>query len=1314
MNKKGYYILFLLCFMLLPHLHGQRNSYQLFENIGLGPEASVTNCFLQDRQGIIWIGSNKGLFSYDGYSVQAHLGAGKANNAWIYCGVIIDQTYLYLGTDNGMLIYNYKTDQYETPAISFPKDFRSMALQGDHLWIGTLNGLFVYHIRNHTLKQFDTKRYKGLTHSAVYSIIHTTDNHIYVGTYNGLSRYIVAEDRFEPVNLPAAPGKKNLFINSLLEDVSRQCIWIGTEGSLFKYSPSNGQAEQIESVHANSIKSLALDAKKDLLIGTDNGLYVYHEKKAVLHALHDSRNRQSLADNIVWNIFADREHNIWLGTNYGISLSRNNSAFQYIPIAQITGTGEGNQFFSLYKDVQGWYWLGGSNGIIRTKSPADNLPDAIWYNMGDALYHLPHNRIRHIYQDSSNDLWIATDGSINRYDYRQKRFIHYNITDKTGKYNANWAYHLMEDGQGNLWVATCLGGIFIVNKEKLMKSQSETYVAEYNFTTKDGLSGMFINQLLPDKEGNVWALLYNNGIDKINIRTRQITHVKTDLPTRNNKPNYLLADKEGHIWAGFRGGVLRMNPRSNEIQPVYLGSFSNNEILSMLEVENNIWISASNGFWVVNKKTLAPRRLDFTSRRFTSMFYDRELRQIYLGDVDGIAITSPDVLNMHPTTRSIVATALYINGLLSEQTGEGSIRYARNISLNHQQNNLAIEFSDLPFSLEEKNKFVYQLKGVDAGWHLLDPNSNRITYNNLNPGSYVLHISKIDANGNPAEQAYTLNVHVSPPWYYTTWAKLFYFLLGVGLILWAVNFFRMKNRLRMERMEKAKIMEQSRQKIDFFTNLSHDFKTPLSLIIAPVSRLLPEISNPQEKKVLEGIQRNAMKINSLVHQVLDFSRIDGNANTFLILSHTEMVSFTRNQFQSYEELAKEKNITLRYETNREELFVNIDIIKWESILHNLLSNALKYTPAGGSISLSLNYKETEPELAISVSDTGIGISQQDVPYIFQRFFQSSRTKGKKEGTGIGLYLVKRYAELHGVNITVASEEDKGTTVTLTMPITADTETSGAVAAPSGLPDATGGPATDEGALQPLILIVEDEPEICRMIKEVLGNRYRYSEASNGKEGLKHCIEEVPDLVITDFMMPLMNGMEMCNHIKKYLPTSAIPIIMLTGVSNKETELESIRHHIDSFITKPFEASMLLSRVEQLLSKKQILEAQTRIETLSVPQKSDAVSFDEKFLADVTRMIEDHMDDAGLNVNMLCQLSDISNKQMYRKIKQLTGLSPVEYIKNIRMKKAAMLLEQQKFSIAEVMYMVGFSSSSYFSKCFQSEFGVTPKQYMEKS
>jgi ligand-binding sensor domain-containing protein len=234
--------------MLLPHLHGQRNSYQLFENIGLGPEASVTNCFLQDRQGIIWIGSNKGLFSYDGYSVQAHLGAGKANNAWIYCGVIIDQTYLYLGTDNGMLIYNYKTDQYETPAISFPKDFRSMALQGDHLWIGTLNGLFVYHIRNHTLKQFDTKRYKGLTHSAVYSIIHTTDNHIYVGTYNGLSRYIVAEDRFEPVNLPAAPGKKNLFINSLLEDVSRQCIWIGTEGSLFKYSPSNGQAEQIESV----------------------------------------------------------------------------------------------------------------------------------------------------------------------------------------------------------------------------------------------------------------------------------------------------------------------------------------------------------------------------------------------------------------------------------------------------------------------------------------------------------------------------------------------------------------------------------------------------------------------------------------------------------------------------------------------------------------------------------------------------------------------------------------------------------------------------------------------------------------------------------------------------------------------------------------------------------------------------------------------------------------------------------------------------------------------------------------------------------
>lgn len=301
--------------------YGQKVNYQQFDNIYLGAEASVISCFLQDSEGLIWIGSNKGLFSYDGYSTQQHFMYGERNNTRIYCGIIADNTHLYLGTDNGILVYNYRTDKYEQPETDFPTDVRTMALQGDTLWIGSLNGLYTYQLKDSKLTRFDSK-HSGLPHNTIYSIIHTKENQIYVGTYNGLCRYLPESGEFESIFLPVNRGISNLFVNSLLEDTTRQCIWIGMEGYLFQYIPATGKMNAIEVFHNNSIKSLALDGDGNLLAGTDNGLYVYQNNKEPLqHIIHDSRNIQSLTNNIVWNIFSDQEHNIWLGTDYGISLS---------------------------------------------------------------------------------------------------------------------------------------------------------------------------------------------------------------------------------------------------------------------------------------------------------------------------------------------------------------------------------------------------------------------------------------------------------------------------------------------------------------------------------------------------------------------------------------------------------------------------------------------------------------------------------------------------------------------------------------------------------------------------------------------------------------------------------------------------------------------------------------------------------------------------------------------------------------------------------------------------------------------------------
>jgi len=1308
MRQRAWYLLLLLLLHLFP-AYGQKTNYQTFENIGLGNGASVISCFLQDNQGLIWIGSDKGLYSYDGYSPQSHFTFDTPTNTHIYCGVIADTSRLYLGADNGILIYNLKTDSYEQPATKFPTDVRALAPQGENLWIGTLNGLYLYNLKTRDLKHFDRQHYKNLPHETIYSIVRTKNNQVYVGTYDGFCRYLADEDKFQRIDLPINRNKNNQFINALLEDTTRHCIWIGTEGNLLKYNLADGKTEQIEMVQDNSVKSLALDGDTSLLIGTDNGLFVYHESEPPRHILHDSRNLQSLSNNIIWSVFADRDKNIWLGTDYGISLSRGSRALQYVPIAQITGSGEGNLFYSLFRDSRGNYWFGGTNGLIRFRSLTGNPPDATWYKMGDKDHPLPHSRIRHIYEDKDAQLWIATDGSINRYDYNTRQFVHYNIVDSTGTHNTNWAYNLFEDNHGKLWIATCLGGIFVVDKQKLLHSRTGNYVADYNYSTRNGLSGMFVNQIVPDHEGNVWVLLYNNGIDKINSQTHQVTKFPLGELTGEKNPTYILCDKKGFIWSGFRGGVLRISPKDNQTKTIRFDTFSSNEVLSMMEADNHIWISTTDGTWIVDMQTLKARRLNLSDKRFISMYYDEKADRIFLGAADGFAVTSPQVINTNTIDRPIIATAFFINNQRTE-TGDRSIRYAKDVELNYKQNNFSVELSDLPYSLEEKNKFVYRLEGLDETWNLLNPNTNRISYRNVSHGDYKLVVSKLNENGLPSHNWYTLGIQIRPPWYYTIWAKSVYILLLLGLVVWTINFFRVKTRLKLEHLEKERILEQSRMKMEFFTNLSHDLKTPLSMIIAPISKLLTEIKNQHEKQQLKLIHRNAMSLNSLIHQMLDFNRMDSDTNTLLILSRTDFVGFACNIFATYKEAEKERNYSFHFSSNREKLYLDLDVIKWESILNNLLSNAVKYTPEGGQITLSLNYREESQEMEVSVSDTGTGIPAQDLPHIFQRFFQSPKTAGQKEGTGIGLYLVKTYTELHGGTVSITSEENTGTTITIKLPVQQKQyETAEQV-------DNIKAIAQTEpiDKKRPVVLIVDDNPEITSFISEVLESHYQCYTAGDGKTGLERCFELLPDLVISDVMMPGMDGLEMCQRIRKHVPTSTLPIILLTAKDDKETELESIHLNIDAFISKPFEPDILLSRVEQLINRKQTMEAKVRMETLTAPKVIEAESYDEKFLTGITKIIEDHLSDSELNVAALCEISGINNKQIYRKMKQLTGMTPVEYIRSIRMKKAAMLLRQQKFSVAEVMYMVGFSNHSYFSKCFKAEFNTTPMQFMEEN
>jgi len=1294
-------ILFILLNNKVQTSFAQEINYQFYENISLGSGANFVSCFIQDPQHMIWIGSNKGLYSYDGYSAYPHFQYGAISNTRIYCGIVVDSTSMYLGADRGLLLYNYKHDTYQLVGKNFPTDIRTMVRKGNRLWIGSLNGLYCYRSDLKTLTNYKIKDNPGLSNNTIYSIICAKNGKNYIGTYNGFCSYDPATKHFRNIPLPRNSQKNNVFVNSLLEDESRHCIWIGTEGNLYSYNPTSGEIKQIKRFHDNSIKSLALDANNQLLIGTDNGLYIYNNKdNHDIHIIHDSRADYSLINNIIWSIFKDKDNNIWLGTDYGISLNSHHWRARYIPISYFTKKGDGNHFYTIYKDSQHNLWLGGTNGLIRTAPSLEKASSSTaWFRMGDSKYPITHNRIRQIYEDNEHQLWLCTDGSIQQWDAKKKKFIRYSLTDSTHTFNANWAYNMFEDSQKRLWIATCLGGIFVVNKQRMLHTPG-ICVADYDFNKSNGLTSSFINQIAPDKEGNVWVLLYGKGIQKINAKTFQIKTINISNAKDETNPNYLLIDKNGLVWIGLPGGLIYINPKDDVPHHISYDRFTHNEILCMCEIKNEIWMSTTDGILIIDKKRKCVLRSIGASKVFSSIYYDEQSNILYMGYADGVAKTSPEQFTEDNIQHHIILSSLYVNNerMMSQQGM--NIRFARPLTFKYKENHLVFELSDLPYSQTEKSTFIYKLKGIDERWNKIADNTNHITLNNLKSGQYELLVSRLDMNKQPQQEILSIPFIIRPPWYYTWWAKSIYICLFLTLVFWIINFFRVRGLLRIERLEKEQIIQRSKQKMEFFTNISHDFKSPLSMIIAPVSEILAEIKSPNYKKQLEIVQQNAMKLNSMIHQLINFDRVENNdISSSLILSKIDFIELAGKIYKNFAdgEFKKRQQHTT-FISNCDTLYINVDVLKIESIIGNLLSNASKYTPDNGHIDFSVI--RNNDTLEIKVTDSGIGIPEKDLPYVSQRFFQSSKTYGKKEGTGIGLYLVKAYTELHNGTMSISSIENKGTTAVVTIPINKElTYTSIAAETTNN---------------SPVVLIVDDNRDVANYIVSILQQHsFHCLVAYNGKEGFDICHRSIPDLIITDMIMPEMNGLEMCRQIRKLIPTSTIPIIMLTAKNDVQTEIDSIRLNIDAFIAKPFDTQVLLLRVNQLIEKSKCVEKKERIKVITTVNEIKAESYDEKLLARVTKIIEDKVSDFDFNVNALCELTSINNKQLYRKLKQLTGQTPVDYIKSIRMKKASMLLKQKKFTVAEVMYMVGFSNHSYFSKCFHEQYGKTPKQYMDE-
>ena len=1196
---------------------------------------------VQQEDGMIWFGTDRSLYSFDGYDLSPF----PCPDGHILINRLVQQAgNLLLGTNDGIYFFNLSERGFRRATPFDGEQVRDLLVHGDFIYVGSDTGLYRYDPAADTAIR--------LTEGDIFSLAAAGDI-LYVGTRSGLGTYKTSGGTYTPL-----PSSGRFFATSILPEGNT--LWIGTPSELVHIDIGNGR--QLEASPFPIAKSIYRDREGRLMVGTDNGLFRY-----------DPTNGRTgkISDIVTWTCLEDRLGDLWFGTETGLLYLRQTPGLHAV---EGLPENESGPYTSMLRDSRGRFWASGSNGIFQLGDDGGIRH----YAMSDSPFRIPHNKVRRIVQDPRTDeLYFCSDGGILRYDEVSGQMVSMSIPG-----SHNWVYDLLPL-KDELWAAT-FEGVFRLRKDG-------TTAARY--TQQDGLSSDDVARIIRGRLGRVWVLTRDQHVFRIDPVSGEIAEPES-APEGTDS---MCGDAEGRIWIAAANRILRITPQEDgsDIQAVTIHPDNDLESYSLVEAEGRIWVCSSEGLFSVGEQEMDVRSLG-TYKNYVSIAYDEERRSLLLGTAGNVDEVSIAYLQDYydSAVPPISITGVLVNGTHKIEATEIT---DKPLVFSHKQNHLEISFSDFDYDDQFPHRFDYRLDGRNDLRGTVT--GNKISLTALQPGRYRLAVAPSGIAAGPVD---ILSFRIRQPWYLSPWMILFYLGLLGGVIFTIVKLAITRRYLELERTQRDELAEQSRQKAAFFQDLAHELKTPLSLVIGPLGKVIREAPPGTDLTDLQIAQENAMHLSTLIHHTIDFYKGTGGVADSPMTSDVEFVDFARTIFDSWRDNYPKHEFI--FSSSHPAIPVTIDIVKIETVLNNLLSNACKYTPEGGSVLMTLERDDIGHQLIIKVSDTGIGIPDEEIPFAFQRYFESSRTKqGGYDSTGIGLSVIKKYVEVHGGQVAVDSDAN-GTTFTVLLPCLAEGAGVGSGSA-AGTADAAD---TDK----PLIAIVDDNAQICNFLESLLKENYRCVCSHNGKSGLKLCQDVIPDLIISDVRMPVMDGLEMCRQIRKFAPLSTIPIILLTAKDDRETEQQSIDLNIDVFLPKPFEVPTLTARVGQLLGNKKRMEQRIRMEMLTSPGSNRELSQDEKFMKKVTQLIEEHLDDADLSVSRLCDLGDFSEKQLYRKLKQFTGLSAVEYIRSIRLKKAALLLQSGNFTVSEVMYSVGFSNASYFTRTFSAAYNMTPSDYMK--